>query len=346
MPSCLNIWQFYNNIHARCFPFSLVTTDARQTAAVSNRVNHGMSCSTLGSKKCEHKAAFPLSCPIKIAICRSPCSTMWKAVCLDDNVEMTDRSIQGGFCAVGLPRAINRRGGPKEGKKGGESLEMKEEGGRGERQWGKTSWGQWCCWLILGCIRLQNINTVRMYTFKKKKESLDSGNLMFLSFTVQKHKVAVCDIDCLPSMNIWSRNVRFHLSLNELIYVAEGWSVDLWVRQFVKYANAVELDPEVWICALLLWSCSPMMCPASTVSVSGLFTSLQQHVSLTCTTECCWITYPCAMTAAKTCLWLASQPRMMFPQQLNHCLHHSAAFFSFFAFSSGLVCVMFRTVLT
>lgn len=59
-------------------------------------------------------------------------------MCLDDNVEMTDRSIQGGFSAVGLPRAINRRGGPKEGerekKKRRESLEMKEEGGRGERQ--------------------------------------------------------------------------------------------------------------------------------------------------------------------------------------------------------------------
>lgn len=57
---------------------------------------------------------------------------------MDDNVEMTDRSIQGGFSAVGLPRAINRRGGPKEGerekKERGESLEMKEEGGRGERQ--------------------------------------------------------------------------------------------------------------------------------------------------------------------------------------------------------------------
>lgn len=51
-------------------------------------------------------------------------------MCLDDNVEMTDRSIQGGFSAVGLPRAINRRGGPKEGeKKRRESLEMKEEGG-------------------------------------------------------------------------------------------------------------------------------------------------------------------------------------------------------------------------
>lgn len=33
---------------------------------------------------------------------------------MDDNVEMTDRSIQGGFSAVCLPRAINRRGGPKE----------------------------------------------------------------------------------------------------------------------------------------------------------------------------------------------------------------------------------------
>lgn len=86
----------------------------------------------LGSKKCEHKAAFPLSCPIKIAICPSPCSTMWKAVCLDDNVEMTDRSIQGGFSAVGLPRAINRRGGPKEGeKKGGSRWKWKRREGGG-----------------------------------------------------------------------------------------------------------------------------------------------------------------------------------------------------------------------
>ena len=104
----------------------------------------------LGSKKCEHKAAFPLSCPIKIAICPSPCSTMWKAVCLDDNVEMTDRSIQGGFSAVCLPRAINRTGGPKGreregGREGGrERLENEEEGRQEERQWEKMSYGQWC----------------------------------------------------------------------------------------------------------------------------------------------------------------------------------------------------------
>lgn len=54
---------------------------------------------------------------------------MWKAVCLDDNVEMTDRSIQGGFSAVGLPRAINRRGGPKEGEKK-EGVAGNERGGR------------------------------------------------------------------------------------------------------------------------------------------------------------------------------------------------------------------------
>ena len=36
-----------------------------------------------------------------------------------DNVEMTDRSIQGGFSAVCLPRAINRRGRPKEREKEG-----------------------------------------------------------------------------------------------------------------------------------------------------------------------------------------------------------------------------------
>lgn len=54
-------------------------------------------------------------------------------MCLDDNVEMTDRSIQGGFSAVGLPRAINRRGGPKEGereKKKKERVAGNERGGR------------------------------------------------------------------------------------------------------------------------------------------------------------------------------------------------------------------------
>lgn len=49
-------------------------------------------------------------------------------MCLADNVEMTDRSIQGGFSAVCLPRAINRRGRPKER----EQLGMKEEGGQEE----------------------------------------------------------------------------------------------------------------------------------------------------------------------------------------------------------------------
>lgn len=116
---------------------------------------------TPGSKKCEHKAAFPLSCPIKIAICPSPCSTMWKAVCLDDNVEMTDRSIQGGFSAVGLPRAINRRGGPKEG---GGGVAGNERGGRpgagllgrgggggaaGDNE-ERRAGGQRCCWPIPG----------------------------------------------------------------------------------------------------------------------------------------------------------------------------------------------------
>lgn len=54
-------------------------------------------------------------------------------MCLDDNVEMTDRSIQGGFSAVGLPRAINRRGGPKEGereKKKKQGVAGNERGGR------------------------------------------------------------------------------------------------------------------------------------------------------------------------------------------------------------------------
>ena len=98
---------------------------------------------TLGSKKCEHKVAFPLSCPIKIAICPSPCSTIWKAVCLDDNVEMTDRSIQGGFSAVCLPRAINRRGRPKEReeREGGSSWEWKRREGErsdNERRWARV----------------------------------------------------------------------------------------------------------------------------------------------------------------------------------------------------------------
>lgn len=52
-------------------------------------------------------------------------------MCLADNVEMTDRSIQGGFSAVCLPCAINRMAGPKEGERERAHLEMKEERGRG-----------------------------------------------------------------------------------------------------------------------------------------------------------------------------------------------------------------------
>lgn len=84
---------------------------------------------------------------------------------MDDNVEMTDRSIQGGFSAVGLPRAINRRGGPKEGEKGGSRWKWKRREGEGsvneERRAGVSG--------VAGCIRLRNINTVRAYASKKKK---------------------------------------------------------------------------------------------------------------------------------------------------------------------------------
>lgn len=47
-------------------------------------------------------------------------------MCWADNVEMTDRSIQGGFSAVCLPRAINRSGRPKE-------RERRRK--RGRREW-------------------------------------------------------------------------------------------------------------------------------------------------------------------------------------------------------------------
>lgn len=50
-------------------------------------------------------------------------------MCLADNVEMTDRSIQGGFSAVCLPRAINRRGRPKE---------REEEGAVGNERRGRA----------------------------------------------------------------------------------------------------------------------------------------------------------------------------------------------------------------
>ena len=57
----------------------------------------------LDSKIFEHKVAFSLSCPIKIAICWSLCSTIGKVVYFTDNVPMTDSPILGGFSCVWLP---------------------------------------------------------------------------------------------------------------------------------------------------------------------------------------------------------------------------------------------------
>jgi len=127
----------FTAIFLSIFTRSAYNTHKHTSQATQTSFQHSESLCVLlqhrGSKKCEHKVAFPLSCPIKIAICPSPCSTIWKAVCLADNVEMTDCSIQGGFSAVCLPRAINRREKPKEGegeREGGGYLEIKEEPGQ------------------------------------------------------------------------------------------------------------------------------------------------------------------------------------------------------------------------
>lgn len=88
---------------------------------------------------------------------------------MDDNVEMTDRSIQGGFSAVGLPRAINRRGGPKEGEEKKEGVAGNERGGRARgATMRKDKLGSVVFvgpyWAALGCRRE---NAVRTSTFKK-----------------------------------------------------------------------------------------------------------------------------------------------------------------------------------
>lgn len=101
-------------------------------------------------------------------------------------------------------------------------------------------------------------------------------------------------------------------------------------------------DPLVCICALLLWSCSLMMHPVSTLSVNGLFTFVQQHVSLTCTTECSWIN-PYAMAAGKICFLI-----FFFGLEwrfLNWITVWTSACFCCFCFQLWCVWVMFRTVL-